>query len=114
VTVLIVEETAAMCRLIRRLVDGLPVSITECVDGREALALCLSLRPDWVLLDLDLAGTDALAATRQIRDACPAIRVAVLGADDSPRLRLAAQQAGARAYVAKGNLFALQQVLFQQ
>ena len=27
-----------MCRLIRRLVEGLPVSITECVDGREALA----------------------------------------------------------------------------
>ena len=65
VTLLIVEETAAMCRLIRSLVDGLAVSVVECRDGRDAMALCRALQPDWVIIDLDDAG--ALPLVRQLR-----------------------------------------------
>jgi len=110
VTLLIVEETAAMCRLLRALIDGLPVSITECRDGRETMALCQTLRPDWVVLDLDLAGTDSLATAREIRLAHPAIRIVALG-DDSPRFQEAARRAGAHAYLAKERLVTLPELL---
>ena len=104
-----------MVRLIRSLIDGLPVSVTECRDARDAIALCRALGPDWVLLDLDLAatGTDALATARHIQQAHPSIRVAVLG-EDCPRLRGAAQRAGARVYLAKERLVDLPQVLLAE
>ena len=110
VTLLIVEETAAMCRLIRALIDGLPVSVTECRDGRDTMALCRALQPDWVVLDLDLAGTDALATAREIRLAHPAIRIVALG-EDSPRLQEASRRAGAQAYLAKEQLVSLPELL---
>ena len=110
VTLLIVEETAAMCRLIRALIDGLPVSVTECRDGRDTMALCRALQPDWVLLDLDLAGTDALATAREIRLAHPGIRIVALG-EDSPRLQEASRRAGAQAYLAKEQLVSLPDLL---
>jgi NarL family two-component system response regulator LiaR len=104
VNLLIIEENTAICRLIRSLVEGLPLSISECHDSSQALAVCAAVRPDWVLLDLNVAGTDALAATRQISSAYPEARVVVLTEDNDPRLREAAQQAGAWSYLLKENL----------
>ena len=109
-TLLVVEETAAMCRLIRSVVASLPATVIECRDGRDVLALCRALQPDWVVIDLDLAGADALATVREIRQAHAAIRVAVLG-EDSPRVREAAERAGARAYLPKENLLLLPPLL---
>ena len=110
VTLLVVEETAAMCRLIRSVVAGLPATVTECRDPRDVLALCRALQPDWVVIDLDLVGADALATVRQIRQAHAAMRIAVLG-EDSPRVREAAERAGARAYLPKENLLLLAPLL---
>ena len=109
-TLLIVEETAAMCRLIRSVVADLPASVIECRDPRDVLALCRALRPDWVVIDLDLAGADALATVREVRHAHAAIRVAVLG-EDSARVREAAERAGARLYLPKENLLLLAPLL---
>jgi CheY-like chemotaxis protein len=110
VTLLLVEDTAAMCRLIRSLIDTLPVSVVECRQRRDVMPLCRALQPDWVVVDLDLAGGDALAAVREIHQAHPAIRVAVLG-EDSSRLRDAAERAGARVYLAKERLVELPRLL---
>ena len=109
-TLLVVEETAAMCRLIRSVIAGLPVTVIECRDGRDVLPLCRAFDPDWVVIDLDLVLADALATVRSIRQAHAAIRIAVLG-EDSPRVREAAERAGARAYLLKENLLALTALL---
>ena len=109
-SLLIVGQTAAMSRLIRALFDGLPVSVAECPDSRKAVAHCRALQPDWVLLDLDLAGADGFATARAIRLAHPAVRIVALG-EDNPRLHQASLQAGARAYLAKEQLVSLPRVL---
>jgi len=111
VNLVIIEENTAMCRLIRSLVEGLPVSITECHDASQALAICAAVQPDWILLDLNLAGTDALAVTRLISTTYPQSRVVVLTEDDNARLHEAAQQAGACAYLRKENLVDVRRLL---
>lgn len=93
-----------MCRLIRTLMEGLPVDISECHDGAQALAVCAEMRPDCVVLDLNLSGMDTFAATRQIRAADPNVRILLLGEDDDARLRELALGAGAWEYLAKQNL----------
>jgi CheY-like chemotaxis protein len=109
--VLIVEENAAMRRLIRSLVEEAPYAVSECGDGEQALAACVAQQPDWVLLDLTLGQTGGLAAARQIRLACPRVRVVIVSDDDQARLRSAAEQAGACGYLLKENLLEVRQLL---
>ena len=109
--VLIIEENAAMSRLLRELIEQPACAVSECHDGAQALAACAAAQPDWVLLDLMLAATDALALTRQISVAYPQARLAVINDDDDARLRVAARRAGACGYVLKENLFEVQRLL---
>jgi DNA-binding NarL/FixJ family response regulator len=71
-------------------------------DGTEAVELALSLRPDVVLMDLDMPGLDGIEATKAVLHGLPATRVVMVtaSADESDRLR--AEEAGVAAYVRKG------------
>lgn len=109
-TLLIVEATASMCRLIRALIETLPASVVECRGVRDAMPICRALQPDWVIVDLDLTSGDALVAMREIHRSHPMIGIAALGEDDL-RLRDAAEQAGARVYLAKEHLLDLPRLL---
>jgi CheY-like chemotaxis protein len=93
-----------MCRLLRGLVEGLPLTVSECRDAARALAMCAHWRPDWVVLDLNLAGMDPFALTRQMVTADRRVRVLLLGEEDDMRLRHLADRAGAWGYVLKQNL----------
>ncbi len=112
--VLIVEEHAAMRRLLRSLLEELPCTISECGDGAQALALCVAQQPDWVLLDFNQNRPDALETTRQIHLACPQTRVVVVGNEDEVRLRRAAECAGASDYVLKEDLLNVRHLLAGQ
>jgi DNA-binding NarL/FixJ family response regulator len=108
---MIVEENAAMRRLIRSLVEEMPFSVSECHDGAQAVTACAAAQPDWVLLDINLAETDAIETARQISAACPRAKIVVVTDDDDARLRAVARQAGAFAYVLKENLFDVRRLL---
>ena len=71
-------------------------------DGETAVARAIELRPDVVLMDLNLPGTPGLEATRRIVAAAPGVAVLVVTmlADDASVA--AALRVGARGYVLKG------------
>jgi DNA-binding NarL/FixJ family response regulator len=71
-------------------------------DGQEAVELVASLRPDVILLDLEMPRLDGADAIRQMRTADPAVRVIVFTAFDTDERILAAVQAGAQGYLLKG------------
>ncbi|HEX8999086.1 MAG TPA: response regulator transcription factor [Blastocatellia bacterium] len=110
-TLLIVEDNAAMRQMIRKLIGDLTDSITECSDGSEALAAYGACRPEWVLMDLRMKEMDGLAATRQIIADFPEARIVIVTDLDDNGLRTAARRAGACAYVVKENLLELRQLL---
>lgn len=56
---------------------GLEV-VGEAADGHQAVELCRSLRPEWVLMDLSMPGMDGISATRAIKGELPGIHVLVL------------------------------------
>lgn len=111
--VLLVEDNASMRALIRSLVEGCSGTVYECADGESALGLYDRLHPDWVLMDVHMAGIDGLAATRALRQADPAARVVIVTEYDDPRSRQAALDAGACGFVGKRNLLDLPAVLGQ-
>ena len=75
--------------------------VTEASDGRQAVALCRRLRPDLVLMELQLAGLDGLSATRQIRRESPDTRVVIVTGQDDPTALRQAVEAGVAAYLLK-------------
>jgi DNA-binding NarL/FixJ family response regulator len=79
-------------------VDVVAVAAT----GREAVREAVTLRPDVLIMDLQMPDLDGLAATREIRRAAPEVAVLVLTmfADDDSIF--SAMRAGARGYLLKG------------
>jgi DNA-binding NarL/FixJ family response regulator len=70
-------------------------------NGREAVELGASLRPDVVLMDLHMPVMDGIEATRRLRLAAPDTRVVVVTASTSPEDGERARAAGALAYIRK-------------
>jgi DNA-binding NarL/FixJ family response regulator len=95
--------------MIRRVIADLAEPIYDCPDGADAADLCVRHRPDCVLMDIEMPLTDGIAATRQVLALAPGVRV-VTQYDDR-RMRAAARQAGACAYVLKENLLDVRRLL---
>jgi DNA-binding NarL/FixJ family response regulator len=70
-------------------------------DGAEAVTMAAELRPDVVLMDLSMPGTDGITATGQIVAAHPGAHVLVLTSFSDQSRILDALQAGAEGYLLK-------------
>lgn len=86
--------------LLLGLLPGIEVA-GAAADGREAVDLAGSLRPDVVLMDLRMPRMDGVEATRRIRAAHPEIHVVVLTTYSDDESVFAALAAGARGYLTK-------------
>ena len=75
--------------------------VGEAVDGATAVERALELRPDVVVMDITMRGTDGLAATREIVRRIPETKVLVLTMHDSEEYLRQMLQAGATGYVLK-------------
>ncbi len=78
--------------------------VGEAIDGADAFRVTLATRPDVVLMDIRMPGTDGLSATEQItRDpALAGVRVIVLTTFETDEYVLAALRAGASGFLGKG------------
>jgi RNA polymerase sigma factor (sigma-70 family) len=75
--------------------------VGEASTGTEALRLCRELRPELVLMDVEMPEMDGLLATRRLKEELPTISVLVLTAYDNPDYLLEAVQAGAAGFLLK-------------
>ena len=108
--VLIVDDSRQMRELIKMTLAGVAEVVGECEDGADALDCYEANRPDWVLMDWEMR-TDGLTATRRIIKAHPGARILIVTHHDDPLLRRAALEAGARGFILKDDLLALQSLL---
>jgi DNA-binding NarL/FixJ family response regulator len=101
--VLVVEDSEV---LRSSLVDWMQMRFPQaCIhaaeDGEAALESARALRPDVVLMDINLPGIDGIEATRCIKAELPSADVVMLTTHDTPQHRLAAARAGAAAFIPK-------------
>lgn len=71
-------------------------------NGKEAVQLASELRPDVVLMDLNMPVLDGFEATKGVRKVSPDSRVVVVTSSSVPGDSARALEAGASAYVRKG------------
>jgi NarL family two-component system response regulator LiaR len=75
--------------------------VGEAENGDEAVVRCGLLKPDVILMDLMMPGTDGVTATRLIREKYPNVHVLALTSFQENGLVQGAMQAGATGYLMK-------------
>lgn len=84
--------------------EGLDV-VGRATDGAEAVALASRLRPDVVVMDVNMPCCDGIEAAREITGTLKTTRVVMLTGINDLEVSLRARAAGATAYVIKGCSF---------
>ncbi len=100
--ILIADDHALFRDGLRSLLEARDLNVVgEARDGAEAVALARLHRPDIVLMDLNMPGTNGLEATTLICAEMPGIRVVVLTASDEDADLFQAVKSGAQGYLPK-------------
>jgi len=75
--------------------------VGEAENGREAVALAQTLKPDVVVMDIGMPSLNGIEAARQIREALPGTQIVMLSMHSDEGYVLRALKAGAKAYLLK-------------
>jgi DNA-binding NarL/FixJ family response regulator len=104
IRVLIADDHPTLREGLRAILDTQPdISVVgEAATGAEAVSRAAVLRPEVVLMDLEMPAMDGVEATRRIRDQVPEARVIVFTAFDTDDRIIGAVEAGAQGYLLKG------------
>jgi DNA-binding NarL/FixJ family response regulator len=105
IRVLLADDQPLVLAGLRTILEAEPdiEVVAEARDGAEAVALAREMRPDLVLMDIRMPGTDGLAATRQLAidtENCPT-RVVMLTTFDLDEYVYEALCAGASGFMVK-------------
>src|SRR5215831_21054701 len=105
--ILLADDHEPLRAAVRNLLESRGWAVCADVgNGREAVSLALSFKPDIVILDIEMPILSGLDAARQISKAMPGIEILIFTMHDTKYLVVEAVKAGARGYVLKseGNL----------
>ena len=104
VRVLVVEDQPALLRNIVKMLGAHPAEVEvvgTCMDGESALTEAEKLKPDLMLLDLELPGIDGIQVTERLKKGGSAIDILILTSFDDETKVYEAIKAGASGYLVK-------------
>jgi DNA-binding NarL/FixJ family response regulator len=105
IRVLVADDTPNMLLLLVAILEQDPAVIVAgtAADGAAALAAAAQLRPDLVVLDVSMPVMHGLEAATRLRTRQPSVRILMVSADNDEDLVQACLDAGADAFLFKGD-----------
>ncbi|OKK17347.1 LuxR family transcriptional regulator [Streptomyces sp. CB00455] len=103
IRILIADDEALLRMAFGTVLEAQPdmAPVGEAADGVQAIRLARELRPDVVLMDVRMPGTDGIEATRQVVRISPQSRVLILTTFDLDEYAFAGLNAGASGFLPK-------------
>lgn len=101
--IMLVDDHPLICQALRDILekeDDLKV-IGEASNGQEAIEVALELRPDVVIMDINMPVLSGIEATRRIKTECPYIAILILTVHTDIETIFSILQAGASGYLTK-------------
>lgn len=101
--IIVADDHAVVRKGIRDIIEEVPgfAVVAECADGEATLRAIASERPDVVVLDVDMPGTDGLHVLRTLKDAAGKPAFVLMTMHGREDLLRAAFDLGAKGYVVK-------------
>lgn len=101
--ILVADDHPLFRKGLRTLLDSMPETdvVGEATTGKEAVERALTLRPDVVLMDLQMPDGGGLAAIRELTNSNPDVHILVVTLFEDSESVFTALKAGARGYVLK-------------
>jgi DNA-binding NarL/FixJ family response regulator len=104
--IVIADDSALVRRGVMRVLSSEPdwVVCGQASNGAETLEMCSAMRPDLVLLDVNMPGASGLETSRLLRRELPDIRILIMSHHDPVQLLPGVLKAGADGCLDKASI----------
>ena len=111
--ILLADDHGLMSQVVGAMLEGYPtVSIVgEAANGMEAVSMAAALKPNLIIMDINMPRINGIEATKQIKAAQPMISIIGLSVIDDKHVIQAMKMAGAEAVLLKDELHQLYEAI---
>jgi two-component system, NarL family, invasion response regulator UvrY len=105
IRLVIVDDHAMMRETWKMIIERNPQIkvIAECTSGDEAVRCAEEIRPDIMLMDINMSPVNGFEATRKIAKSWPEVKIIGLSINNQPSYARNMMQLGAKGYVTKNS-----------
>lgn len=108
---MIIDDNARFRALVRQILTTPEDSVVEMENGANVCENFAAFQPDWVLMDVNMKPIDGMEATRDLLQHFPGAKVIFLSNFTNKKLMAKGLGLGAKAYVSKEDVFAIQNII---
>jgi DNA-binding NarL/FixJ family response regulator len=108
---MIVDDNQEVRIFLRSLLKNKCEEIIECSDGNEAIETFEKFKPDYVLMDIEIPGTDGLKSSEKIISKHRDAKIIIVTSHTDSHYQIAAKKMGAIAFISKDNLIEIEEII---